>query len=445
MNEENETELDTLDFSPEKAGAPAALHVVSQSPISEAKQLFETGEYEKCRDLLTTLWLENPFDQPAIELYATLMWEVGQKESAKRIEALAKALKEPVPPYKHHQHLFEVGYALVDMRQYRLATRILSELVKEVPNDPLINYELGFSLMCMKDFENAIKYFEKFLEQGGDFDVVLNLCVCYTLLQNEAKAAEALKTLEKLVGSDEEKLELAHRQLVLKRLGQFKDTAKRRKLNARDWFYILYGSILLRPGKKLPTGRLEMRQIASTLVVLKGLLSGLSVEEEGVEFYSLRSKPMAAVFAELLEVHVDAYRGPDRPDRCLMMMSWTTDILGPHQVFVENVDQRGLFAFAISPDEPLPIVPDIIAFTSPDVLMPWEGKESNVRELEKQIAQLLEMAQNLECDPDLIQETQEALDYYQDKRDYLVFSNSPKFANRPEYTAELPPEVYKDL
>ncbi len=65
--------------------------------------------------------------------------------------------------------------------------------------------------------------------------------------------------------------------------------------------------------------------------------------------------------------------------------------------------------------------------------------------MEKQIAQLLEMAQNLECDPDLIQETQEALDYYQDKRDYLVFSNSPKFANRPEYTAELPPEVYKDL
>ena len=35
-------------------------------------------------------------------------------------------------------------------------------------------------------------------------------------------------------------------------------------------------------------------------------------------------------------------------------------------------------------------------------------------------------------------EAQDALDYYLDKLDLLVFANSPGFANRPEYTAELP-------
>lgn len=438
MEESENQEQDLLDFSPVKDGAQAAAvsaATPSASPIAEASTLLQEGQYEKCRDRLTEIWLQAPYDRAVIELYCELLKEIGEVESAKRFANLVAKLKEPTPPYKHHQELFEVGYALVDLRQYKLAAMLLSELIKELPEDPLINYELGFSLMCLKQFGKAVTHFEKFKNARDDFDVVLNLCVCYTLLRNEEAAAHTLNSLKPLAESEEEKLEFSHRQTVLKRLSRL---SHKKILNERDWFFILYGSILLRPGKSLPEGKLELKHVASTLVILNGLLSGLAVQEEGIEYYSLRSKPMASVFSELCELPVDSYRGPDRPDKCLLMMSWTTDILGPHQVFINNNEQRGLFALAISPTEPLPVIPDIIGYTANDILMPWEGREHSPRELEAQMKALLEKAQNLEADPDLLRETQDALDYYLDKLDLLVFANSPGFANRPEYTAELP-------
>lgn len=424
-----------LDFSPQQDEAKEEAIAQEKSPLEEAKVLFENGEYERCRAKLSEIWLKAPYDRAVIELFAELLSEIGEGESSKRFSKLVEKLKEPLPPYKHHQELFEVGYALVDMRQFQLATMILSEIHQELPEDPLVNYELGFSLMCLKDFARAVGHFEKFKDKRDDFDVILNLCVCYTLLRNEAAAAEALAMLRPLAESEEEKLEVEHRQIVLKRLAKL---SKKKTLNDRDWFFILYGSILLRPGKTLTAGKAEIKDVAASLAILKGLLSGISVEEEGVEFYSLRSKPMATVFGEMFGLPSDSYRGPDRPDRCLLLMSWTTDILGPHQVFIQNGENRGLFALAISPSEPLPVVPDIISYVSEDLYMPWEGKEQNARELEQFSKRLFEKLVALESDPDILKETQESIDYYLDKLELLVFNNHIKFPSRPEYTAELP-------
>lgn len=433
-------EGEVMDFSPE-AGAGTAGSGAPLTPMGEAQYLFESGQYEKCREKLTNMWLQSAYDRPVIELYSQLLQEIGQTDSARRLQNLATKLAEPLPPYKHHQELFEAGYALVDLRQHGLAAMLLTELVKELPDDVLVNYELGFSLMCLKQFMSAARHFEKARTGDGaeDFDVLLNLCVCHTLACNLAAAQETLKSLGTLAKSDEEKQELAHRRMVLKRLEAVLSSKGKRPLNDRDWLFILYGSILLRKGKRLGTDKVDLKHVASTLVVLKTFLHGFSVEEEGVEYYSLRSKPLSTVFGDLIECPVDAYRGPDRPDKCLLMMCWTTDILGPHQVFIPNSESRGIFAYAISPDEPLPVIPDILGYIADDLIMPWEGKELNHREMELKIEELQSKARDMEADPDLIQEAQDALDYYMEKRDLLVFGNSQSFATRPEYTAELPP------
>ena len=94
--------------------------------------------------------------------------------------------------------------------------------------------------------------------------------------------------------------------MVLKRLECVLNSKGKRPLSDRDWLIILYGSILLRKSKRLGNDKLDLRHVASTLVVLKTFLHGFSVEEEGVEYYSLRSKPLSTVFGELIECPVDA-------------------------------------------------------------------------------------------------------------------------------------------
>jgi len=408
--------------------------------LIKARQLLDQGLLEKAREKVAEYWLAAPFDSEAIQLYAEILREAGAAQASAKLDSLAKKLVASIgtPPYKHYQELFDAAFALVDLRQFVLAAMLLKEMARELPDDLTVQYELGFCLMCLKRFDEAIKYFSVAARNLEDFDAYLNLCVCHTLLRNDVAAGKALAIAAPLAENADEKIEVEHRRVVLKRL---KLLAGKKEFSSRDWLFVLYGSILLRPTAKILELKEEASHIAAMLVVLKGLLSGLSIEQEGIEYYSVRSRPLTSVLGQLSGLPFDAYRGPDRPDRVLLTLSWTTDIIGPHQAFIKNTENRSIFAYALTPDEPLPLVPDIIGCLAQDVTMPWEGDKSP-RELEKLVADILERAYALEASPHLIQEYQEAIDYYHDKRGLLVFNNSGVFPNRPEYTAEVPNLAY---
>jgi tetratricopeptide (TPR) repeat protein len=404
-------------------------------PLDKARTLLEQGQLEKCREVLKHYWLDNTFDRDTVALYVELTKEMGKLDVSEKLANLHEKLGESLAPYKHHQEIFEAGWALVEIRQHELAAMLLKELYKELPDDPQVNYELGFALMSSRKFKEAKRHFAQVANGGPDFDAVLNLCVCETLDRNTEGAKRLIQELESLVSEEEEKLELEHRKVVLHRL----ETLNHKKvLTLRDWFYILYGSVLLRPNIKPEFLKEDISKVASTMVVLHGFLEGMSCEVEAMEYYSLKTKPMVSALAQSTNVPFDAYKGPNRPDSALLLMCWTTDILGPHQVFIENAPNRHLFAYALNPDEPLPIVPDIIGCLAEDLRMPWEGKEISVREQEKVVAQIMDRFATLQSQPELVNEAQEAVAYYSDKRAWLVFQNSENLKQRPEYTAELP-------
>lgn len=415
------------------------------SELARARRLLENGQLEQCRTVIAKYWLQNPYEQAAVSLFSDLVKALGRDEVAARLDNFAAKLDGSLSPYKHHQEIFEAGYALVEICQHELAAMLLKELQRELPDDPLVNYELGFSLMSLKRFKEARKYFALAVNAKEDFDAMLNLCVCETLERNLEGARRLIAELTPLAQTDEEKLELTHRKVVLARL---ETLAGKKQLNSRDWLYALYGSILLRPGIKSfspsntdpPELRDDVSQVASMLVILRGLLAGLSIETEGVEYYSLRSRPISNALSQLMEVEYDAYKGPDRPDQVILLMCWTTDILGPHAAFIENSMRRSLFAYGLSPAAPLPIVPDIIGCLAYDVVMPWEGKhqEPSNKDIASITEQIYARACDLESDPTLLRETQEAVNYYLQKRHLLVLNNPETFPNRPEYTAELP-------
>ncbi len=408
----------------------------SAARIHQARTLLAQGLYEKAREKVTEQWLKNPFDVRAIEIYRDIAAETGVGNAAEPFDALLAKIGQwqNVPAYKHHNELFAVAYALVDSRQYVLAAMLLKEMVRDLPDDPEINYELGFTLMSLKRPEEAIKHLTVAARNKEDFDAYLNLSVCHTLLRDTDAAGRALEIAAGLAREEEEKVEIEHRRIVLKRLNLL--TGKK-ELTSRDWLFVLYGTILLRPTLKILELKEESSHIAAMLVVLKGLLTGLSIEHEGIEYYSLRSRPLTSVLGQLSGLPFDAYRGPDRPDHVLLTLTWTTDIIGPHQAFVQNCENRSIFAYALTPSEPLPLVPDIIGCLAQDIVMPWEG-DKTPKELERLVSEILERSYTLEASIDLIQEYQEAIDYYHDKRDLLVFHNCKAFPNRPQYTAEVP-------
>ena len=188
------------------------------------------------------------------------------------------------------------------------------------------------------------------------------------------------------------------------------------------------------------------------LALLKGLLDGLYVDFEVVEFYGSQSRPLARALAELLEIPFDSYKGPDRAEKALLTMTWASDIIGPHRSFANTEERRSLFCYSLTWDEPLPLVPEIVGCLGYDEPMPWRNQNSSIATadsvsvfdeqefdnvVESSYKSILYNARDLEGDPSMIHSVQEAVDYYTDKTSLLMLGNSSIFPYRSEYTAEL--------
>jgi tetratricopeptide (TPR) repeat protein len=468
--------------------------------LIKAKRLLAEGKIEESLKLVKNYWLENPDDADAASLFSDLMKESGRSELSKRLHSLADQLPlanpsgfKPLSLAESEDHeenfedntfkekdellnnkladnqstedntstdshpslaggkeFFEAGYSLMDARQPELAAMLLNRAVRTAPQDPTANYELGFALMSMKRFGEAIPHLEQALQDEKDFDTLLNLLVCYTLTRNFIKAQETLVSLKGLTLDEEQKKEVTHQSLVLKRLESFRNKTK---LNSRDWLYILYGSILLRPSTKEDKLQEDPHSIGQLLAIMKGVLEGLSAMPETIEFYGPQSRPLAQALAEFLEIPITSYRGPEQPVQALLVMTWASDIIGPHKSFMAKEKNRGIFSYALTWSESLPVVPEIVGALADNEPMPWDENQPDPKNqplvapptnqrnfappIEKAYKAILAIARDLECDPRTIKFVQEALDYYETKKQHLLLCNTDAFKFRPEYTAEI--------
>jgi hypothetical protein len=161
------------------------------------------------------------------------------------------------------------------------------------------------------------------------------------------------------------------------------------------------------------------------------------MEFEVIEYYNPVSKPLARILSELMQLPFDSYKGPDRPERALLVMARATDIIGPHKAFIDTSEKRTLFAYGLPWREPLPLTPDIVGCLANEFPMPWSEhlRDGSVDEI---VEQILAKAQHLDCDPEILKQTHQAVEYYHLKREWLALGHHEKFSERPEYTAEIP-------
>lgn len=439
--------------------------------LAQARKLLAEGEIEKSLVMVRGYWLENPDDAEAAALLSELMAESGRSDLSKRLSKLAEQLPLNQPPVISGQttlmpespnqsvkennataaggkELFEAGYSLIDARQHELAAMLLNRAAQLVPGEPTVNYELSFALMSMKRFEQAIPYLEQLLDKNTDFDTLLNLLVCYVLTRQPGKAQETLRNIGQLKLEPEQQQEFNHQQFVVKRLDHL---GTKNHLNSRDWLYILYGTLLLRPSMRNEVVREDAASIGLTLAILKGVLEGLDLQPEVIEFYGQQSRPLAQALSEFLEIPLSGYKGPARSEQALLTMTWATDIIGPHKSFVTRQKNRNLFSYALPWDEPLPLAPEIVGCLAYSEPMPWHEHTSDLiqasdlnlinssqysAEIEKAYKNILSHARDLESDPGTIKSTEDAIHYYENKKPYLVLGNTKTFPSRCEYTAE---------
>ncbi|HEY9793887.1 MAG TPA: hypothetical protein V6D22_26060 [Candidatus Obscuribacterales bacterium] len=438
--------------------------------LQRADQLISEKNYDEALSIVRTFWLNDPQNTDAVRLLSRVMKGLGNADLAGSLYRLSEqeyALGDDIPS------LCETGFNLIDAREMQLAVMVLQHCMSKLPGDPSVAYELGFALMSLNKFAAAIPYF---LKSEDDFETGLNLCVCYTLTRDMERAQACIDKIAQLAKSEEEKKEVTHRRMVLKRLERF----KKKTLTPRDWAFILYGTLVLAEPKledlsiakvaqmkaeraaeisplikdtagKSGANEPNYEAIAWTLVILDKLLNELGYEFDVIEFYSPLSRPLAEAFAHKRDLPVKSFRGESSTDRTLMIMSWAPNIIGPHKSFLRNSRKRLLFAYALGTTQPLPLTPDVVAELCTELRMPWaETNEENTvhravagkvdlpDDVQAKATDLiLKAIAQIESVPEIIQTVQELSDYYKPKADQLVLGNPEQFQERPCYTAEI--------
>ncbi len=426
-----------------------------QSRIEKAGALLDDGKFDLCLSTMKSIWLNAPENGEIISLFSRYARALNQNELAVALERLADKVKIAKTIDENPQEVFEAAYHLVGQRYFDIGRNLLQTCLDKFPANNTVRYELAFAQMSLGQFKEAILNFEQVVKLEEDFDTVLNLSACYALTRDLKNVENTIRRLEKLASDQEEKNEIAHRKMILKRLHFM---ASKKEFNKQDWFFVLYGTILL--GYKVPSQantnvgpqvdafdvlvpNHNMKAIAGTLAVLKGVLRGLEIEPEAFEYYNTYAKPLAQAEARLFDLTVENYTGPDRPDYALMLINSADEIVGPHQAFLENCDNRATFAYSLNLDVPLPVTPDIVGHLG-QIRLPWDNDikmsddpEHSNRILAEAMPRILEIATHMENDAEVIGTITDTVLYYNSKLEMLNAQNSQKIPRRPEFTAEI--------
>ncbi len=396
------------------------------SGLVEAQRCFKDKKYDACFLCLKSYWLKNLNDVEAVKLFSELMKALEHKDLAESFAALCteegKLTDDP-------KLLFETGYRLIDTRQYELAGLLLKRCAEIVPDDPALNYELGFVLMVQKKFGEAIPYLEMSFAHEMTFDTALNLSACFALCRRINDARGLMARMTSLAETEEEKAAIAEQENTLKRLEHFAGQAD---LDIRDWAYALYGCIVLE--NIADKEDQDYDAVARTMVLLRGIVEPHK-DFTTIEYFNLKARPLAECLAKMLGLPVQSYKGPGQAGKALTIIANGDDMIGPHRSFVSHGDERALFVYSLGA-EPLPLVMELVG-KLPEAALPWDN-ENGLSEFKANSEKLLQAVAKFTGNEELEDKRQRLATYYQKKNALLLWCNAKTYPVRPQYTAEIP-------
>jgi tetratricopeptide (TPR) repeat protein len=131
--------------------------------------------------------LEIPVSEETYELQAEAYHLQGEHHEA--AEAWRSALKlVPAGSADAHRLNKSLARSLWLAREFEAAKALLEDLVAREPNSPELNYELGDTLVELRDAENAIPLLQKSAHEGKSLPVDASIARAYARSGNPAKA-----------------------------------------------------------------------------------------------------------------------------------------------------------------------------------------------------------------------------------------------------------------
>ncbi|MBW2481673.1 MAG: tetratricopeptide repeat protein, partial [Deltaproteobacteria bacterium] len=164
------------------------LHNLASYHYERIGQLDKALElYQKSLELRTN----NNFANPSAMSNMALIY-VRQNEYEKAIALWDKILSNK-PVYGVHQYLYVIGS--IEMKDWNRALTGINRLIEERPTDFNYNYLKGYVLLNLKDYRQALRYFERCLKLIADnHQALVGAGVCYSLLGQYQSAEDIFKT-----------------------------------------------------------------------------------------------------------------------------------------------------------------------------------------------------------------------------------------------------------
>lgn len=402
---------------------------------------------------LLDLLVLDPGHEDALRATAKLTALLGDRETT---QVLERVLETP----EDVRALYELGYRFVTAGRPDVGAVFLSRCASQVPENELVQYELGYALFSARRYQDANTVLEAVIAAGElspseQIDALLLLSESQVYVNRLEAAKESLDGTRSAVPSAQQLERADALALLLGRASTLPDLAA---ADLRGWHYVQHGSILLRlvraeEVKGARGGRvLEASPgyaFTAAMLQLGALLSRrLGLDYDDVFAASDLSVPLAVVVARSLGTEVHPF-DPDQSERGLLVAKEPGELRACQQRLADHGD-LDIFCLCLDWTRSQPFVPDMVGFFSRHSYLPWEerhrvsqdpaGVITGIRE-PKPTGNLTEATENLLAVADALDLEHElkALEhFYRPRREQLLIGQPDRYPRRRLFTAHSP-------
>ncbi len=162
--------------------------IVSTSIIAYLKEL---KEYELALDLLTNLLVENTNNKEALSLLSLIYSDTTKSNSFFNIELAEKYFTEIINKYPNYfQVYYNYGKHKQNISQYNEALDLYKKGVQLNKNSKQIFYNMGFCALELKNYKQAINYFNSAIAIDNSFLIAYHARAYTHTLNGDIKQAQ---------------------------------------------------------------------------------------------------------------------------------------------------------------------------------------------------------------------------------------------------------------
>jgi len=420
----------------------------AEKTFQEARDSIARGDARRgFANLLDALRID-PLHEPSLSAASKAARILGDARGA---ELFASLHANPGNP----QHLYDVGYYLLEMSRADIALSFLEACLDRSPGNDDVRYELGYALFRTRAYKEAAGHLAAAAEnlspeRGASAGLLQIGCLLYDGRIDEAEGL--IRRLEDELRSLGRGDSLEALELIVRRLRRI-EAAK--PDSVRLWHFVQHGGVILAESRgvgnagRFPSLVMNSAAVAAILRLLKTFLKGVGIKPEALLHPDGDSAVLALAAGRILDL-------PVRPlaqrtgSRELLILADTDALQGIEEDAASCESVESIFCFRLDPLRACPVLPDIAGLMAGVFRFPWQERvevykredgepaarsvPADERDREALALEIAGLGARLPEDRKMAQ----IVEFYRMNRDLLVATNREAFPFRRAFTTFSP-------